>query len=52
MFLKLFHKHFRQDREVSAEPRLINLLHFLAEHAGEVFGREELIQHVWDGAIV
>lgn len=45
-------KLYRQDREVSAEPRLINLLHFLAEHAGEVFGREELIQHVWDGAIV
>ncbi|EEY46463.1 lysine decarboxylation/transport transcriptional activator CadC [Vibrio mimicus] len=45
-------KLYRQDREVSAEPRLINLLHFLAEHTGEVFGREELIQHVWDGAIV
>lgn len=45
-------KLYRQDREVSVEPRLINLLHFLAEHTGEVFGREELIQHVWDGAIV
>ncbi|ENR2165946.1 lysine decarboxylation/transport transcriptional activator CadC [Vibrio vulnificus] len=45
-------KLYRQDREVSVEPRLINLLHFLAEHVGEVFGREELIQHVWDGAIV
>lgn len=44
-------KLYRQDREVSAEPRLINLLHFLAEHAGEVFGREELIQHVWDGRL-
>ncbi|OLQ91052.1 transcriptional regulator CadC [Vibrio ponticus] len=45
-------KLYRQDREVSVEPRLVNLLHFLAEHAGEVFCREELIEHVWDGAIV
>lgn len=45
-------KLYRQDREVSVEPRLINLLHFLAEHAGEVFCRDELIQYVWDGAIV
>lgn len=45
-------KLYRQDREVSAEPRLINLLRFLAEHAGEVFCREALITHVWDGAIV
>lgn len=45
-------KLYRQDREVCVEPRLINLLHFLAQHAGEVFCREELIQYVWDGAIV
>ncbi|WP_322803282.1 lysine decarboxylation/transport transcriptional activator CadC [Vibrio alfacsensis] len=45
-------KLYRQDREVSVEPRLINLLHFLAEHASEVFNREELIQYVWAGAIV
>ncbi|MBO0139303.1 MULTISPECIES: lysine decarboxylation/transport transcriptional activator CadC [Vibrio] len=45
-------KLYRQDREVTVEPRLINLLHFLAEHANEVFNREELIQYVWAGAIV
>lgn len=45
-------KLYRQDREVTVEPRLINLLHFLAEHASEVFNREELIQYVWAGAIV
>ncbi|EGQ8019832.1 CadC family transcriptional regulator [Vibrio alginolyticus] len=45
-------KLYRQDREVAVEPRLINLLHFLAEHANEVFNREELIQYVWAGAIV
>ncbi|MGR5238425.1 lysine decarboxylation/transport transcriptional activator CadC [Vibrio alfacsensis] len=45
-------KLYRQDREVTVEPRLVNLLHFLAEHAGEVFNREELIQYVWSGAIV
>ncbi|ASU23295.1 transcriptional regulator CadC [Vibrio qinghaiensis] len=45
-------KLYRQDREVSVEPRLINLLYFLAKNAGEVFCREELIEHVWGGAIV
>ncbi|KOO16111.1 XRE family transcriptional regulator [Vibrio xuii] len=45
-------KLYRQDREVSVEPRLINLLLFLAQHVGEVFCREELIEHVWSGAIV
>nr|MBF4218730.1 transcriptional regulator CadC [Vibrio anguillarum] len=37
-------KLYRQDREVSVEPRLINLLYFLAKNAGEVFCREELIE--------
>ncbi len=45
-------KLYRQDREVSVEPRLINLLHFLAEHSGQVYCRDELIRYVWDGAIV
>lgn len=45
-------KLYRQDREVSVEPRLINLLRFLAQHSGEVFCRDELIKHVWDGAFV
>ncbi|WP_300175174.1 lysine decarboxylation/transport transcriptional activator CadC [uncultured Aliivibrio sp.] len=45
-------KLYRQDREVSVEPRLVNLLRFLAQHSGEVFCRDELIKHVWDGAFV
>lgn len=45
-------KLYRQNREVSVEPRLINLLYFLAKNAGEVFGREALIEHVWGGAVV
>ncbi|MDE1237391.1 lysine decarboxylation/transport transcriptional activator CadC [Vibrio aestuarianus] len=45
-------KLYRQDREVAVEPRLINLLYFLARNSGEVFCREELIEHVWNGAIV
>ncbi|GAJ78780.1 LOW QUALITY PROTEIN: transcriptional activator of cad operon [Vibrio sp. JCM 18905] len=45
-------KLYRQDREVTVEPRLINLLHFLAEHANEVFNREELIQYVWAGGAI
>lgn len=45
-------KLYRQDREVSVEPRLVNLLRFLAQHSGEVFCRDELINQVWDGAFV
>ncbi|WP_028864715.1 lysine decarboxylation/transport transcriptional activator CadC [Psychromonas aquimarina] len=45
-------KLYRQGREVTVEPRLVNLLSFLAQSPGEVFCREELIEHVWDGAIV
>ncbi|WP_429083034.1 lysine decarboxylation/transport transcriptional activator CadC [Aeromonas bivalvium] len=42
----------RPDREVYLEPRLVNLLRFLARHAGTVFGRDCLIDEVWDGAEV
>jgi len=45
-------KLYRQGREVTVEPRLVNLLSFLALSPSEVFGREELIEHIWDGAIV
>ncbi|MDX2320336.1 MAG: lysine decarboxylation/transport transcriptional activator CadC [Moritella sp.] len=45
-------KLYRQGREVTVEPRLVNLLSFLAQSPSEVFGREELIEHIWDGAIV
>ena len=42
----------RPDREVYLEPRLVNLLRFLASNAGTVFGRDTLIYEVWDGAEV
>jgi transcriptional activator of cad operon len=42
----------RPEREVYLEPRLVNLLRFLASHTGTVFGRDSLINEVWDGAEV
>ena len=42
----------RPDREVYLEPRLVNLLRFLACHTGTVFGRASLIKEVWDCAEV
>lgn len=45
-------KLYRQGREVTVEPRLINLLYFLVNNANEVFTREELILSVWEGASV
>jgi transcriptional activator of cad operon len=42
----------RSEREVYLEPRLVNLLLFLARNAGTVFGRDALINEVWDGAEV
>ncbi|EKP0276629.1 lysine decarboxylation/transport transcriptional activator CadC [Aeromonas sp. MR19] len=42
----------RPDREVYLEPRLVNLLRFLASNAGTVFARDSLINEVWDGAEV
>lgn len=41
-----------QDRKLCIEPRLVNLLGFFARHPETVFSREELIQSVWDGAVV
>jgi len=34
-------------QEVQLTPTEFNLLHFLAEHPGEVFGRETLLDNVW-----
>ncbi|MGL5451551.1 MAG: lysine decarboxylation/transport transcriptional activator CadC [Aeromonas sp.] len=42
----------RPDHEVYLEPRLVNLLRFLACNTGIVFGRDALINEVWDGAEV
>lgn len=39
-------------RRTTLEPRLIDLLVFLAHHPGEVLTRDELIDHVWKRNIV
>ncbi|WP_319535709.1 lysine decarboxylation/transport transcriptional activator CadC [uncultured Vibrio sp.] len=45
-------KLYRKGREISVEPRLSNLLYFLAKNANQIFTRKELIQSVWDRAAV
>lgn len=42
----------RNRRRITLEPRLIDLLVFLAHHPGEVLTRDELIDHVWKRNIV
>lgn len=42
----------RNGRKITLEPRLIDLLFFLAHHPGEVLTRDELIDHVWKRNIV
>lgn len=39
-------------RQVTLEPRLIDLLVFFARHPGEVLSRDELIDHVWTRNVV
>jgi two-component system copper resistance phosphate regulon response regulator CusR len=39
---------FRGDREISLTTREYALLEYLARHAGEVVGRAEIAEHVWD----
>src|ERR671936_1533165 len=40
----------RRDREIELTVREFALLHFLAQRAGEVVSREQLLEHVWDTA--
>ncbi len=42
----------RDGRTVRLEPRVMQVLAFLAERAGEVVSKETLISNVWDGAFV
>ncbi|UJF19713.1 winged helix-turn-helix domain-containing protein [Vibrio sp. SS-MA-C1-2] len=42
----------REGKEISVEPRIIDLLCYLAENNGHVISRDELIEHIWKGAIV
>ncbi|WP_426472932.1 lysine decarboxylation/transport transcriptional activator CadC [Escherichia marmotae] len=42
----------RNGRRITLEPRLIDLLVFLAHHPGEVLTRDELIDNVWKRNIV
>jgi TolB-like protein/DNA-binding winged helix-turn-helix (wHTH) protein len=42
----------RDGQSTRLEPKVIELLVHLAHHAGQVVGREELLQAVWPGVIV
>jgi DNA-binding response OmpR family regulator len=37
----------RDGREIALKPKEFDLLHFLAKNAGQVFTREQLLEHVW-----
>lgn len=39
----------RGDEQVRVEPRVMDVLVFLSERAGEVVSKEELVDHVWEG---
>jgi len=42
----------RENTEHRLEPRVMAVLVYLAEHAGEIINREELEQQVWQGTVV
>lgn len=42
----------RASHEVTLSPRLTDLMVYLANHAGHVVSRDELVTHVWHRAIV
>lgn len=42
----------RQGRQLTLEPRLIDLLVFFARHPGQVLTRDELIDNVWTRSVV
>ena len=42
----------RNGRQLTLEPRLIDLLVFFARHSGEVLSRDELIDNVWTRSVV
>lgn len=42
----------RNGRQLTLEPRLIDLLVYFAQHPGEVLSRDELIDHVWTRNVV
>ncbi|KJG11937.1 hypothetical protein UB38_18390 [Photobacterium iliopiscarium] len=43
---------YKSGKNYILEPRITKLLAFLAQHQGIVFTRDELIENVWDGAVV
>lgn len=42
----------RGERVVTVEPKVMDLLVFLARNAGETVSKEQLLEHVWGGAYV
>lgn len=43
---------FKSGKSYILEPRITKLLAFFAKHPGMVFTRDELIEDIWDGAVV
>jgi len=41
-----------QDTPVHLEPKVMDLLVYLAQHPGQVHSREDLLDHVWNGVVV
>lgn len=46
------HKLFRQGAEVQVEPQVFDLLHLLAENAGRLVTKDQLVDTIWNGRIV
>ncbi len=42
----------RDEKEVHLEPRVMSVLVYLAENAGRVVGKDELLREVWQGTFV
>ena len=38
--------------EIAVEPQVFSLLQYLVEHRERVVGKDEIIEHVWDGRII
>ncbi len=46
------HHFLRAGHEVSLEPQVFDLLHLLAENAGKLVSKDQMIEVVWNGRIV
>ncbi|WP_205388940.1 alpha/beta fold hydrolase [Sulfitobacter sp. JL08] len=46
------HALTRQGKTVPVEPKVFDLLHLLARHAGEMVTRDRIIEKIWNGRII